>query len=413
MKGFGKVVLRSANRFLEYSILLTMHFANHILNSSLPFLILFTRDDLDLGYTEAGILISVMIVVMTIVSVPVGYYSDFSYRIRYLFIFFSLAIMGLGWMLISIATSYFQLIIFFGIIGLGASGFHPPASAIITDLFEKDKGKALSVNMITGMVGSALSPLIFAGLVNLTGSWESASIIIAVFGFGILLVSLSASVYLKIFNITNQHREEDNIASVNGKGSMLFLLSPLILLPIAFISIRSAIFRISTLFTGLLFEDYLSLTKEDATVASAIVLGVATLFIVIGGFVADHYTPRIAILISSIGNFISGLALVYLVDFNDVYFFGFILFAINATFYLGSPAMSTMLADRVNPSERGKLFGSLFSIGQVFSMFVPVLFGWIRDNEGIDTAFKFILSLTTMALVIGVYIYVDDRKRTK
>lgn len=78
MKGFGKVVLRSANRFLEYSILLTMHFANHILNSSLPFLILFARDDLDLGYTEAGILISVMIVVMTIVSVPVGYYSDFS-----------------------------------------------------------------------------------------------------------------------------------------------------------------------------------------------------------------------------------------------------------------------------------------------------------------------------------------------
>ncbi len=403
--------MKSVNKYYELLVLLVIHFANHVLNYSFPFLLLYAYVDLGLNYVDVGLLSTVFIIVMTIFSIPVGYFVDLSSRIRYLMIFFGLFIMSISWIFISSATSFNELVIYFAILGLGASGYHPPASTIITELFEEDKAKALSANMITGMVGSALSPLIFAGLVNIFGDWGNASLATGVMGLVVLAIGFVASLYIGIFTMKNNDDDRNVVTPSNERGNLRFLFTPLIIISILFISLRTAIFRISTLFTGLIYDNYLNLSEDNATIASAIVLGVATLFIVVGGFISDNYKPRTAIMISSIGLFLSSFALVYFVDFSNIYRFSFIYFSINATFYIGSPAMSAMLADKVKPEERGKLFGSLFSFGQIIAMFVPIIFGYLRETFGIFRAFNFILLLSLVALFAGIYIFISDRRK--
>ncbi len=379
---------------------------NHILNYTLPILILYVRDEMKMNYTQAGILWTVLIVNMTLLSIFVGYFADKNYKIRYLLIFGGLVIMSASWLLISTAQTYNSLLIYFALFGIGAAGFHPPAMAIITDMFEGDKGKSLSINMVVGMIGSAISPLVFIGILAISGSWQMTSIILG--GSGLIVAVILALISLRDgqFGVN----EVFDRVQPNQTIDIKFLLSPLILIPLFFVAIRSSLNRTSSLFTSLLFEDYMSLSKEEASLATAIVLGFAALFTVVGGTISDRYKPRVAIILSSFGLFIGAFSLVYLTDFSNIISFGIFYFILNASYHLGSPATSALLADRVSPERRGKIFGALFSLGQILSMVVPPIFGNIKDNSGINSAFMFILSLAVTAFALGTYIFIDDKK---
>jgi len=186
-----------------------------------------------------------------------------------------------------------------------------------------------------------------------------------------------------------------------------------VLIPLLFISVRSSFFRTASVFTSLLYEDYLSLTKNEATVATAIVLGVASMFTLVGGNLSDRTKPRNAILISGSGSMLASIALVYATDYNNLISFSSIYFLLLAFYYIGSPASSALLADRVNKEQRGKLFGALFSIGQVLSLASPLVFGFIKDTLGLGSAFFFIMSLAILAFFIALYIYQEEVKREK
>ena len=72
------------------------------------------------------------------------------------------------------------------------------------------------------------------------------------------------------------------------------------------------------MFTSMLYEDYLQLTKYEASVATAIVIGLSSLLIIVGGVISDKYRPRTSIIISSIGVFIGATALVFIADFGNL-----------------------------------------------------------------------------------------------
>ncbi len=381
---------------------------------SLPVLILYVRDDFSMNYTQSGIVWMVLIIIMTLLSIVVGLISDGYRHLRYPLMFFGTLIMITGWFIISLASSYHELILIFAFIGIGASGFHPPAMAMLTEMFEEDKGKALSFYMVIGMSGNAIAPLIFAGFTFLFDKWHLVSIALA------SVLSLVWLILIIISSLTGMFKrfiwfDEQLISSSesinNSKIDLSFLLSPLIIIPILFISIRLSFFRTSSLFTTLLYEDYLSLSKEDASIAAALVLGVSSLFIVVGGIIADMTHPRVPILLSSVGTFVSAFALVFFTDYSNIISFTIFYLLLNSFYFIGVPAVNALLADRVSPDQRGKLFGSMFSLGQIFSLGTPVIFGWIKDTSGLTAAFGFILGVAMIALIIGIYIFQEERSR--
>ena len=98
------------------------------------------------------------------------------------------------------------------------------------------------------------------------------------------------------------------------------------------------------------------LSKNEASVATAAVLGFASLFLLVGGWITDKWHARDAIIISSIGAVIASIGLVFVADYNDLVSFTGFYFLLNATYYIGTPATSALLANRVSPEQRGKLF---------------------------------------------------------
>jgi len=397
-------------RTIDYIHILLMHLLNHLAMFTLPVVILYLRDDYQIDYTKTGILWTALVVTNTLLSIFVGFYADTHRNRRYRLIYLGISIMIAGWFLIPLASSFSLLIPIFVLIGVGASMFHPIAFTLITEMFEFDKGKALSYNMAIGMAGTALAPLMFAKLVLFRGNYEKAILTLAII-FALIVVLLLLFIWRKgtLERIDWRPVETQHIVSDNT--DIWFLLSPLILVPLIFTSIRGSFFKTSSLFTALLYEDYLHLSKQQAALATAAVLGFSSLLVLLGGWITDRFLPRVAIIVSSIGTLVSALGLVYLNDFSNFGIFSSFYFGLNAFYYIGSPAASALLANRTRPEQRGKLYGAVFSIGQVLSLGTPLAFGYINDNYGIRSAFFFILVLAAIAFVIGAYIYFEEKHR--
>lgn len=398
---------RGAKIYVQYISLLVIHFANHILHYTLPVLILYIREDFGLSYTQAGMLWSTLIIVMTAFSFLIGLISDSSSKVRYIIIYGGLVIMSLTWFLIANSSTFTHLILLFALFGFGASAFHPPAMAIMTEMFEADKGKALSGNMVIGMIGTGVSPFIFATLFIYIGDWQTVALAIGFFGIIIGVITFFGTI---LTGYADERELNNKNNSFKESMNLKYLASPLIFVPLLFISIRSSINKTSNMFTSMLYEDYLDLNKYEASIATAIVIGLSSLLIIVGGAISDKYRPRTSIIISSIGVFIGATALVFISDFGDLISFSTFYFILNASYFIGSPATSAMLADRVSPEKRGSIFGALFSLGQVLSVGTPVLFGYLNDSFGIVAAFTFILTLAVIALVVGIYIFLCDKK---
>ncbi|RMG22031.1 MAG: MFS transporter [Methanobacteriota archaeon] len=406
----------------DYVMILCFHLLNHLLMFMLPTLILFFRSDFGLSYTDAGLLWTSLIVVMTTLSVGVGFFSDRFRSFRYFLILSGLFLMSLVWLFLSFSVSVWQLYLGFTLMGVGASTFHPPVLAIITEMFEDDKGKALSLNMAIGMGGTAVSPIVFSGLGLLVGGWEVVARVIGIGGLVFLFVLGILGYVSGMFDRTNWsgRRGSDGEVMVTMDGDVVshsfdisFIFSGLVLVPLLFISLRSSFFRTASVFTSLLYEDYLHLTKNESTVATALVLGFASMFTLVGGFLSDRTRPRVALVVSSVGSAFASVGLVYLTDYADLVSFSTFYFLLLAFYYVGSPAGSALLADRVEKEQRGKLFGALFSLGQVLSLLTPLAFGWIKDNIGLSASFLMIMVLALIALVLSFYIYFEERGREK
>jgi FSR family fosmidomycin resistance protein-like MFS transporter len=401
----------------DFLILLALHLINHFLMFTIPLSInLFIRKDLGLNYEDIAWIWTLFIVIMTTVSFFVGIYSDDHPEMRFQLIFVGIAIMIIGWFLILVSQTFTQLGLTYAFIGLGASTFHPPAMAITTQLFEEDKGKALSYFQGIGMGGNAITPIIFAGIQYLTNNWKITTGIYAV-----IIALASIYLFLQTRNTGLMHKTEWNEREVENKvnninqetSSIWFILTPLLLIPLIFMSVRTSFLRTSTLFTSLIYNDYVNLSENKSQIASGTVLGIAALFLILGGWITDKYRARNAILISSIGTFIAAFGLAFIANYEEIFGFTLFYFSLNATYFIGAPATSALLANRVDPNQRGKLFGVLFSLGQVLSLGTPLVFGYLEENYDLETAFTFIFILASIAFILGMYIFYEERTRER
>ncbi len=408
--------------YTKYSNIILIHFLYHISLYALPILILYIRNEVEITYTQAGLLWTATTIISTLLSLAVGPIADQGKTSRYALIYGSITTMTAALYWISRAQSFYDLIYAFIMMGAGAAGFHPPAMAIITEMFENSKGKALSLNINVGMIGTAISPLIIAGLITEVRDWRNAtsilSLIVAISVMLAFLLDISTSRTGIQERSTKQEltprNKENNSFNRTKNGAFndyAFIFTPLILIPLALISLRSSFFRTASFFTALLYKDYLHLTEENASIATAIVIGFGSLFTMIGGTLSDKYRPRAVILASTSGMFLATLGLVFIIANATLLLFSILYFMMIASYYLATPATSALLADRVLPEQRGKVFGALFSIGQTLSMLTPTIFGLIKDQYNITVAFSFMLTLAFLALFLARYIYITDKKR--
>ncbi len=124
-----------------------------------------------LSMAQTGSLVSTRYLVAGLANIPSGFLADALKR-RSVFLGFCLVFLGLGSLLMSYAPSYWPLLIFMAIGGLGAGSFHPQSIAILSSAYSQRRAFALGIHDSAANLGEVIAPLTIGALLTYT-DWRT------------------------------------------------------------------------------------------------------------------------------------------------------------------------------------------------------------------------------------------------
>jgi FSR family fosmidomycin resistance protein-like MFS transporter len=139
------------------------HFLNDLMQSLIPAGYPLLKDNLDLSFTQIGLITLVFQGTASILQPLIGLYTD--KRPMPFALSAGMASTGIGLILLAHATSFGLVLLSVALIGLGSSIFHPESSRIVRLAAGMRPGFAQSVFQVGGNAGSALGPLAAAFIV--------------------------------------------------------------------------------------------------------------------------------------------------------------------------------------------------------------------------------------------------------
>ncbi|RZM15272.1 MAG: MFS transporter, partial [Pedobacter sp.] len=168
-----------------YPILFAISFS-HLLNdtvqSLIPAIYPVIKDSYHLSFSQIGLITLTFQLASSLLQPFVGSYTDKKPKP------FSLAI-GMGFSLIglislSLATSFYAMLVSVALVGIGSSIFHPEASRMANMASGGKRGLAQSVFQLGGNAGSSLGPLLAAWIIVPNGqislAWFSLIALVAI-----------------------------------------------------------------------------------------------------------------------------------------------------------------------------------------------------------------------------------------
>lgn len=149
-----------------YSILFTIsftHLLNDMMQSVIPAIYPLMKENFGFSFTQIGMITFTFQLTASLLQPFVGFYTDRRPKP------FSLAI-GMGFTLVglvalSLASSFYLILLSVSLIGIGSSVFHPESSRVAYLASGGKKGLAQSIFQLGGNAGGAIGPLLAALIV--------------------------------------------------------------------------------------------------------------------------------------------------------------------------------------------------------------------------------------------------------
>lgn len=161
------------------------HGMNEFFSIVVPPLFPFLVPSLDIGYSEASLLVVVFFLTYSVFQLPVGPLADV-YDERALLVGGTIVLAG-GIACVAFAPSFPLMLVGMFVAGVGGSTYHPTGMALISDVESNDThGRSMGVHGTMGSVGTVLAPAIVVGVAGLLG-WRAALLVAAGVGVGFSL----------------------------------------------------------------------------------------------------------------------------------------------------------------------------------------------------------------------------------
>lgn len=184
----GQGAVRGVAETTTYSILLAISFAhllNDVLQALVPSLYPVFRDELNLSYTQLGLVTLTFQCTASLFQPVIGYVTD-KYPYAYsLVIGMGLTLVGL--LMLSDSHHIGMVLVSVALVGLGSAVFHPEASRVAFLASGGKRGLAQSLFQVGGNGGYALGPLLAAWIVVPRGQGSVAWFAVLA-GLGMLLL---------------------------------------------------------------------------------------------------------------------------------------------------------------------------------------------------------------------------------
>lgn len=372
------------------------HFFSHFVMLCLPPLSRRMMPDLDIGFTEFGLLVSAMAVTTAAGQIPMGYLVD---RVggRTMLIL-GLALMGACLALVPFTSSYWELVVLFAIIGVGNGVFHPADYSILSArLDEGIFGRAVSIHSLTGYLGWAGAALVMIPLANLMGGWRPALAVIGVCGLLIVVAMILGAGYLGDSAASKEKRQGKSGGIGELRSGVKLMLSTPILMMFIFFAMTA------TATSGLMafaIPANVSLHGIEEVFAGAILtahLVAGAMGVLIGGWLAD-WTNRnnlvASLAILGMAGCMLGLAYEGMSTLLVV-----VAMLFGGLFYgISSPSRDVLIKRGTPSGSEGVTFG-FTSTGMSIGNFTgPLVCGWIMDLGDPAMVFMVLAGITAASV---------------
>ena len=356
------------------------HMLSHFFFFILPPLYLILKPEFEVSYTILALPMAFYAVAAGVTQTPVGFWVD---RIgaRKLLIL-GLIIQGLSVAAIGVSTTFWQLVALYTVTGIANTVFHPADYAILSGSIAKERlGRAFSLHLASGNLGWVFVPGVMIGLTELW-DWRVAFMIVGTIGclFGLIVWCFYSSLSEEIREKPESKNETNKANKGLGDGIKLLFSFPImmcfaffIMLTIGFTGIRS--FMVVALNQLYGISDLIGNTVLTGFMAGSFV------GVLIGGFVADKYGPRIA---TAVGTLVGAAVLLIFVGS-----YGLPVIVILVAIIISGMLQGILLPSRdlliraVTPKgSMGKVVGFLTMGMMMAAAMVQPIFGWLMDiNE--------------------------------
>jgi MFS family permease len=348
--------------------------------------------ELGLSYTEIGLIMTIQNLAGAIANIPGGMLVDTVGKKGYLMAT-SLFWVGFPYALMSLAHSFWMLLVCVTLVGIGGNLWHPAAISTLAYRYPDRKGLVLSFHGMGGNVGEAVAPFVIGALLVWYG-WRTVVVVNVVPG---LVMSVLILVLLCAFSISPAGDRNAINAGAAARGFRDYLRDYATLLrnrALILVACSSA-FRTMTQ-AGLL--TFLPVYLAYELGYSPFLVGTFLTVLQVAGFIASpiggHLSDKMgrkrvvtaSMLLTAVmivGMVLAGKSAAFVVFIALI---GFFLYAMRSV-------LQAWAVESVPTNLAGAGVGIQFGITAIGSAISPALFGMIADAYDLYTGFYFLAAI--------------------
>ena len=148
------------------------HAFEHLYAHSIPVIILAIITEFNLGALSVAAVIAIRSIFGGVTSTAGGFLVDiFHHRVAWV-LSISTFMIGLGYLLMSIAPSYALILCALALGSMGSALWHPPALGLLARRFPERRGLFISMHRSTGSIGDVIGPLVAGALITGALTWS-------------------------------------------------------------------------------------------------------------------------------------------------------------------------------------------------------------------------------------------------
>jgi len=368
------------------AILSVGHFITDINQGSLPALLPFFKEALNLSYTLSGVILLSSNLTSSIIQPAFGYLSDRKPMGWFLPLTPFIACLGMA--LAGFAPNYSLLLLCVMITGVGVASFHPEGFKTAYFFTGDKKATGMSLFAVGGNLGIAAGPITALALVSYFGLKGTLGLIIP----GILIaVILFLNLSWLFSPVKSAHKEAkkqmETPLTRNQKTTFLLLIS--------IATVRACTQLGLATYIPFYYINYLKGSPLYAGKLVSTFLIAGALGTLIGGPLADRWGHKKFLLIT-----LSLLFPLLLLFYNSSGFITFIILAISGMVLISTFGLTTVMAQAILPHHLGMASGMMVGFTISAGGIGVTLLGIIADTWGVPMAMKTIFATPLVALAL-------------
>ena len=377
------------------------HLSHDMTTGLLIALLPFIRQDMNLNYFQAGLLVSAYSVTSGFSQIFGGWVADRLKR-RWITIMMGLLGVGLSGFAAGLMPSYNTLLIAMVFMGIFAGFYHPSAVPALSSLFEDRRGKAIGLHMIGGSIGFGIGPFIGTAIAA-TLNWHMAFTILCL---PALIAGFWVALWLRKIEpappgTSLGETTPGGVKSITVPGGVtlrqvLKSVAPLVILVVIVTFTSGSLLP----FLPLYLVDHVGLTATMAAIWTSVVRASGIVGSLLGGWLSDRWGNKRTVLVSLIA---IGPAMLLFTTMNYFAALAVVMIAIGILWAMRETAVQTYLMSKTPLNLNGIVFGIYFGIGMQGQSLLQSLYGGLMDMAGIANIFFYVALISVATSIVTIF----------